>query len=263
MEYMSLPKINNNYIAKIGQTGIVVSGFGYLPSRNEYKVVRILHPYRLRNPNDTTGRVEVCTLGKGTSSGWRDAGVITDSLYLHGTHVNGVLYWKDDKNEKIVCLDLEDEVFRVVPPPPCIRPEKQDIDMLYRLVNFGGNLGFIDHVWYGHVDVWTFKKNRLKGTNDNFNMSGHDYYHNWSWNKEVTIEWVEDTHACHFYEPFALTKSNEVLVWCDKSIPRCYDPKTRSFTQLIVDDDLKFETFGGIPHIKSKVSMKDFGFISN
>ncbi|XP_026419548.1 F-box protein At3g07870-like [Papaver somniferum] len=263
-EYMSLPMINTK-IAKTGQTSLVVSGFGYLPSRNEYKVVRILYPHRLPYPDATTvGWVQVCTIGKGSSNGWRNVGVITDSLYLHGTHVTGVLYWKDKKNHKIVAFDLEDEVFRIVPPPPCIRPEEQGIEMLYWLLNFGGDLSFVDHVWGDHVDVWTFKKNTLEGTNDNFNMNKHDFYHSWSWIKEVNIEWEGDTHDCNFYDPFALTKSNEVLLWYNETILRCYDPKTRSFTELIVGGALEFQAvFGAIPHINNKVSLKEFGFISN
>ncbi|XP_026416369.1 F-box protein At3g07870-like [Papaver somniferum] len=248
-EYISLPTIRN-------KTGFLVNGFGYLPSTKEYKVVRILYPDRLHHPDyATAGWVQVYTLG--SSSGWRNIAAITDSLWDNGTLVNGVLYWRDDKDENIIAFDLADEVFRVLPPLPCIRPKNR----YYTLRNLGGYLSWTDQVWDERIDMWLFKKNKHETRQNNVEQSEQNYYHDWSWNKEVTINRVEATGNLNFYypfDPFALTKNNEVLLWYSDTNLLCYDPVTRSFT-AVVKDNTDFGLFQGIPHVNNHASLKDLG----
>ncbi|KAI3973303.1 hypothetical protein MKX01_020678 [Papaver californicum] len=251
-EYTILPRISNN------KSWDVVSGFGYLPCTNEYKVVRILYPAdSIHNPTSTTtkGCVQVYTLGKGSSSGWRNITETTYSLYSQGIFANGSLYWKHDKNDDIiVAFDLADEKFRVLPPPPCLRfPRDEDKTMC--LTMLGGYLCLVDHPAYETLDIWSFRKNTHQANRSSYDVIEQDYYHDWSWSKDFSIEWERDGRR--LYLPFALTKSNEVLLWSESTL-KCYDPVTKSLN-VIVKGDLVFETFQGILHMNSLVSLKDLG----
>ncbi|KAF2285370.1 hypothetical protein GH714_003270 [Hevea brasiliensis] len=53
---------------------------------------------------------------------WRNLGELAYSLFYEGVPANGCLYWAASKSHKfadrILCLNLSDETFREVPPPP-------------------------------------------------------------------------------------------------------------------------------------------------
>ncbi|XP_026459890.1 F-box protein At3g07870-like [Papaver somniferum] len=84
MEYINLPRLKYKF-------AYVVSGFGYHPKTNKYKVIRISYPDRIySNTTDAKGFVvEVYTLGSGI--GWRSIGEITYQLYKRGVLANGSL----------------------------------------------------------------------------------------------------------------------------------------------------------------------------
>ncbi|XP_026451723.1 putative F-box protein At3g16210 [Papaver somniferum] len=68
------------------------AGFGYSPSTNEYKVVRICDSRR----DSKVGKIQVHTLGSG--SGWRNVGTMDIDKEYHkytGAFVDEALHWVD------------------------------------------------------------------------------------------------------------------------------------------------------------------------
>ncbi|KAK9265919.1 hypothetical protein L1049_012598 [Liquidambar formosana] len=111
-------------------------GFGYIPSTDEYKVVRLF--YRrldLDYSNNCVEGCEILTIRTSTSyvsgscSSWKvleeDCPYVTDNFMAF---VNGSLYWridsmcdKKDEDDYILSFDLEAEKFWILPPPPCVK----------------------------------------------------------------------------------------------------------------------------------------------
>ncbi|XP_026460117.1 F-box/kelch-repeat protein At3g06240-like [Papaver somniferum] len=225
--------------------GNIVSGFGYLPSTDEYKVVRILYPYKgYKRPasEDDKILVQVYTLGKNSSSGWRNITAVPPGLlHREGIFPNGSLYWKylnEDNNNTngLVAFDLVDESFQVLPTPPCIQfPSEKD--SVYFVKMLGGHLCLIDHA---------------NGSSCG-DVIEQEYYRDWIWSKDFSVELEQNGR---FYEPFALTKNNQVLIWSQSSI-KCYDPITKSLSVVVERErDSSFETFKGVLHMNTLVSLK-------
>ncbi|XP_026417930.1 F-box protein At3g07870-like [Papaver somniferum] len=126
-EYVNIPGIFHRGNID-GYSEFIMSGFGYHPSTNEYKIVRI-HYTKFTH----LGRVGVYTIGKGR--GWRETGTTTHSLrpsiFQHerympdyrspfGTLANGALHWLN-KEGKIVSFDLAKEnAYLLQSPPFCL-----------------------------------------------------------------------------------------------------------------------------------------------
>ncbi|OVA19375.1 F-box domain [Macleaya cordata] len=238
----------------------MVSGFGFEPSSNEYKVVRINYHY-----DQSFGRVEVYTLGSG--NGWRDKGKISWSLstldheYEYpppspGIFSNGSLYWLN-KEMMIVAFDLADEEFCIVTPPPCFLPAGYDKSKhCFQLQELGGSLCVVHQERGERVDIWSLKK--TKNTTSNKMNEKEENGQAWTWNRELSITW-EGQHE-NEYEPFAFTKSGEVLLWYNHRILARYDPKTSTLKKLVEDEDIMdLRFFKGILHMNSFVSLKAIG----
>ncbi|OVA16732.1 F-box domain [Macleaya cordata] len=226
------------------QGGFIVSGFGYHHSTNEYKVVRIYYS----GDQHSMGQVQVYTLGH--ESEWRNKGEITYSFRESPAILaNGALHWLDDKEWNIVAFDLADEEFRLLPSPPCFRLGGK-LTSSYQLQVLGGYLSVVHQEPGDRVDIWSFKMN------SNYDLNEHEH-HSWSWSREFSIAW-EGGLEKDSYEPFALTKSNEVLLWYNTTILSCYDPKTATL-EKIVNVGTGFKYFQAIPHIKSFVSLEALG----
>ncbi|XP_026384845.1 F-box protein At3g07870-like [Papaver somniferum] len=133
-EYTVLPRVSTIKY----WVGNIVSGFGYLPSTDEYKVVRILYPYKgYRRPasEDDKILVQVYTLGKNSSSGWRNiTSVPPGLLHREGTFANGPLYWKYIINNMLIAFDLVDESFQVLPTPPCIQFPREEEQIMQTMI---------------------------------------------------------------------------------------------------------------------------------
>ncbi|OVA19374.1 F-box domain [Macleaya cordata] len=256
-EYINLPRFNIKKRTDYW-TGHMVCGFGYHPTTNyEYKVVRIY--YCGKRP---IGEVQVYTLGDGR--GWRKKGKIPWSLstMIHtktypppspGILANGALYWMN-KEQKIVAFDLADEEFRVVSPPPCFLPTGyNEYKHCFQLRELGRCLCVVHQVRGECVEIWSFKKTK-NGTS--YKMKEEEYL-SWTWSREFRIRW-EGQHK-NEYEPFALTKSGEVLLLYNHKILFRYDPKTATLKKLVVDDGTGLKYFQGVPHMNSFVSLKALG----
>ncbi|XP_026439771.1 putative F-box protein At3g16210 [Papaver somniferum] len=105
-EYLELPKfLIKDEGMKVHK---ILSGFGYVPSSNEYKVVRIIEYY---DDNERlNSKLQVYTLGAG--SVWRDKGKFDYRLImeLRNVFVNGALHWLDWTG-KIVPFGLVEEFY--------------------------------------------------------------------------------------------------------------------------------------------------------
>ncbi|XP_026383015.1 F-box/kelch-repeat protein At3g06240-like [Papaver somniferum] len=233
LEEFRHPPIENRLAISIGSKGFVVSGFGFDPHKEQYKVVRIHYPDR----NLDVGHVDVYTLGAG--SGWRNIGDVTYSLSSPpGILVDGVLHWIDYKAMNIVGFSLQDEKFGSLASPPCL--SHLHGAAAYRLKKLKGRLCVVHlrRSWYLRVDIWFYTKD----------------YNTWSLEiKLKPVRFYSDTD----YDPLLVTKENKVLYWCDKSNLLCFDPKT-STTTIVIDDssDLGLMYFSATPHVNTLVSLK-------
>ncbi|OVA10577.1 F-box associated domain [Macleaya cordata] len=181
----------------------VVNGFGYDPSSNEFKIVRIY----------LCELVQVYTLGSG--SGWRNIGTTNYSLdyYVHprspmGVLVNGALHWLEYRKWRIVAFDLADEEFHVVPSPPCLAVGYTDYMNCFQLRKLGRCLCVVHQARSKRVDIWSLKK--TKNNTNTCNTKEQEYEESWTWSREFSIKW--ETDFMDEYEPFALTKSGKVLL---------------------------------------------------
>ncbi|OVA09216.1 F-box domain [Macleaya cordata] len=260
-EYVNLPRLDNISMRKYGwHSQNMVCGFGYGPSSNEYKVVRIY--FCVDQP---MGQVQVYTLGSG--SGWRNKGKIPWSLSTFNRRVfdppaspgilaNEALHWMDYKEGKIVAFDLADEEFYVVTQPPCFLPAGyNEYKHCFQLQELGGCLCVVHQVRGERVDIWSLKKTKNSTSNK---MNEQEEYLSWTWSREYSIRW--EGRYLDSYEPFALTKSGAVLLWWNKSILSRYDPKTETLKMVITElGDMMLLYFEAIPHMNSFVSLKALG----
>ncbi|XP_026435130.1 F-box protein At3g07870-like [Papaver somniferum] len=245
-EYVNLPGITE-------KDGLVVSGFGYHQVTNEYKVVRIYNKFL---DQASAAQIEVYTLG--SSHGWRKIGkVACQFLSSPGILVDGALHWLDRICRTITAFDLVDEEFKLILSPPCLNNSGKYSS--YRLHEVGGHLCVVHKEPSDRVDIWLLKmtgRNKLCDSS----MNRHDSYDSsWSWCKEFSIAW-QGLNKCEDYEPFALLKNNNVLLWYNRAVLCCYDLEAKTFKKLMGDaaaGDLKY--FQAIPHKNTIVSLKALG----
>ncbi|KAI3952867.1 hypothetical protein MKW98_005094 [Papaver atlanticum] len=247
-EYVNIPGIfkRGNIV---NYSEFIVSGFGFHPSTNKYKIVRI-HYTKFTD----LGRVEVYTIGSG--SRWRETGATTHSLrprmghnlgmpgYLSpfGTLANGALHWLN-KEGKIVSFDLAKENVYLLQPPPIVRSTSL-YGNCFQLQVLGGCLCFVHEKRGECLDIWFLRKTGESSSSD---VNEQDDYDILSWIKEFSIP-IE-----RYAEPCALTNSGEVLMHYKQCLFR-YNPQTAALEKLI-DNDISYV----FPHINSFVSLKALG----
>ncbi|XP_026415898.1 uncharacterized protein LOC113311273 [Papaver somniferum] len=177
-----------------------LTGFGYTPSTNEHKVVRIRDS---GGDDSNVGIVQVYNLGSG--NGWRNAGTIDIGQLewvWYGVFVNGALHWADEKGTVILAFNLADEKFSRLPPPPpqpgvpCNAAELRVLD------------GFLSVTFHYNTDadILFWKKNK---DNNGF-----------SWSKEFSFDINE-------LRPLEFTKSGRFLCYRNFEI-YSFDPKVSS-----------------------------------
>ncbi|OVA07457.1 F-box domain [Macleaya cordata] len=249
-EYVYLPKLTTRE-RQDSSCHDLVSGFGYNLSTDEYKVVRIY--YEFDQPS-FLGHVQVYTLGRGGSA-WRSKGEITHFFCSSSIYANGALYWLDVGERKVVAFDLADEEFRLLPSPPCFGMCKSAFVGLRLL---GGYVCIVYINEGKYLDIWALKKKKKKIKHSDYDVKEQEEYHSWSWSwsREFSIAWEGPVMGTS-YQPFALTKKNEVLL-LHNGILSCYDPKTATSKKLW-DDDSASRYIQAIPHMNSNVSLKALG----
>ncbi|XP_026424690.1 F-box protein At3g07870-like [Papaver somniferum] len=246
-EYVTIPRIikRGNLV---DYSEFVVCGFGYHPSTDKYKIVKIHY-----TKTTHLGRV-VYTIGSG--SGWRETGTTTHSLrpknecasrgscmYLSpfGTLANGALHWLN-KEEKIVSFDLAKENVYLLPSPPFV-PAASD-ENCFQLQVLGGCLCFVHEKRGECLDIWFLRKT---GESNSFELNEQDDYELLTWIKEFSIPIEREA------EPCALTNSGELLMR-HKGFLFCYNPKTAALEKLM-DNYFCYV----LQHVNSFVSLKALG----
>ncbi|XP_026441615.1 F-box protein At3g07870-like [Papaver somniferum] len=232
-------------------------GFGYLPSTNEYKVVRCTYNGARK------GHVEVYTLG--SQSGWRRKENIPYRFYSSGLLANGAIHWIGETGQpgaqqvyKIVAYDLVDEKFKYVLSLPFSNFKRYDGR---RLVLLGGNLCAVHYIGCrDKILVWALKK-RIENTRilqPKVTREGY-YNHEWGWSEEFSMT-INHEPMNYWYMPFAITKNNEILLWHEhRQEVYCYDNNSSTFTKLWEDDGKGSSCVQAIPHMNTLVSLKDLG----
>lgn len=269
-EEMYLPRYVDNecVINKLNHV-TVTSGFGYIPSTSEYKVVRICaHPNEPFFTNRSrVGYVQVYTLG--VDSDWRYKEQLCDHYLARpesdryistGVLVDGSLHWLNYYDWKILAFDLAEEVFYEVPSPPCFKNQHAGYDSdFFQLQVLQGNLCIYAQLTNVVVVWWYRKTTTEKNGSSAYTVSGkHDNKKNWrpnrTWVKEFSLGappgsgWAENL-------PIAFTKSGEILFWFDRTILALFDQKTRNVKKL-VDGNFGGRVLQVIPHVNSFVSLK-------
>ncbi|XP_026439772.1 F-box protein At3g07870-like [Papaver somniferum] len=233
----------------------ILSGFGYVPSSNEYKVVRIIEYY---DGNERLNcKLQVYTLGAG--SGWRDKGQFDHPLIiaLRNVFVNGALHWLDWRG-KIVAFGLAEEEFHVLATPPCLHGSSFGaIHRKFELQVLGESLCLFHQKRGRHADIWVLAKNTSYAKNE-------QHYEPWSWHRRYTLPlnftlWHKWWHGRRGY-PFAVTQRGEVLIATYNNekdiVASSYDPKTTTLKKI---ENLKYTIVPDLnteSHVNSFVSLK-------
>lgn len=242
-EYVLLPEIKIN--SDISQYVVSTSGFGYVSSTNEYKVVGI---FMLKK----THFLEVHIYSLGSGLGWRNLGNfdcdISNFFWEHrqGIFANGALCWLTLENEisEIITFDLSEEIFceNLLTPPPS-PPESYSL---------GNRIGVVDGFLFFAIclviegvlsyDVWLLKK---KNGNHDMKDQGEEHQ-SFIWSQDFEI---------YDIELLAITKSDGVLCLWDKYL-NFYDLKAATSKWLV---DLKKPVVQVLPHKNTFVSLKELG----
>ncbi|XP_026416186.1 putative F-box/kelch-repeat protein At1g13200 [Papaver somniferum] len=250
-EYVFVPQFD--YTSLQNKDGVLVrrkswlrhqsasDGLGYCHSTNQYKVVRI-----------HLGNILVYTIG---SHKWRNIGTMPHNLpWSRGVFANGVLHWLTSgkqEEQRVFGFDLEGEKIRLLQMPSCAR-------MVYgQLKLLGGNLCFVGRESRDHcacIEIWAYKN--MKEHNQSWSCYDNN---SWNWIKESHIDPVNDGR----FEPFAVTRRNQVLLWHNYNTLYSYDPNASStLTRLwdcCMDYGAWYTCIEAIPHTNSFVSLKDLG----
>ncbi|KAI8556877.1 hypothetical protein RHMOL_Rhmol05G0290200 [Rhododendron molle] len=178
-------EIPRNWLDENGSSGCIyverVSfGFGFHPSANDYKLIRIalyschpFGPYQVQADlyamsTDTWTEIDVDKLSsfsgaKGWGNNDRHVGGSCASAV-----VNGVFYWPADEVQThqviVMSFDMVDEVFRQIRTPPCLN-EKRDRTN-FQFTELKDKLALV--ISYSHdqcLDVWVLNEDRSSWTN--------------------------------------------------------------------------------------------------
>ncbi|XP_026458708.1 F-box protein At3g07870-like [Papaver somniferum] len=150
------------------------SGFGYVSSTDEYKVVEVLHKTKFYY-------VYIYTLGSG--NGWRKLGTFDQKsadIWSEGTYANECVYWRRSKSLLVMTFDLAAETFRDHLSPPSLSSE----GYWHRIGVLDGVLFFAVEIYVSGVggcyDVWLLRKKNNK--HDEIEQGAHQ---SWVWSKDM------------------------------------------------------------------------------
>ncbi|XP_026420358.1 F-box protein At3g07870-like [Papaver somniferum] len=165
------------------------TGFGYIHSTNEYKVVSIYESEGESN----VGIVQVYTVGSGT--GWRNEGTADVNMEyvskFSGRFVSGAIHWENHHAGTIIAFHLNDEKFSELPAPPCWTPNAPRSSICLRVLG-----DFLCSIYYPtdrSSEIWLFKKNK-------------DTCNDLRWRKEFSFD-------SYIWGAFGFTKSGRLLCY--------------------------------------------------
>ncbi|XP_026451596.1 putative F-box protein At3g16210 [Papaver somniferum] len=174
-----------------------MSGFGYSPSTDEYKVVRIYH-------KGNTCCFQVFILVN-ESNKWTEEKEIpypffhNECQYSKGVLVNGEIRWLDYAS-KTVAFNLANEEFHQIASPPLV--EGSSYSDYMKLFVLGDCLCLVHYRYSArertHVDIWLLKKN------NDISVQQNGYC---SWKKECTVQVERGIDLI----PLAFTKKGKIL----------------------------------------------------
>ncbi|PSS35879.1 F-box/kelch-repeat protein [Actinidia chinensis var. chinensis] len=208
-----------------------LKGFGYVPSMDDYKVVRAIQT-----------RVEVFSL---KDDSWRRIEDLHTSIVIEeevGTFLNGSLHWLAShhkgptKQHVILSLDLEREKFSEISLP--------DVGKTFHtLAMFNGCLSLLSNEGYGNLWVWVMKA----------------YGVNASWTKQVSLL-QDDFLFCDYLVPVCSTKNGEIIIDIDGMQIIRYNLEERTVRNLKNRSEQYFEW---LLYVETLVSPNTYqGFIS-
>ncbi|XP_042489890.1 F-box protein CPR1-like [Macadamia integrifolia] len=193
-----------------------VLGFGYSPSKDVYKVLRVIYFHvDCRMVSSCRSLVDVHTLG---TDSWRRIGEIPFDIrdWLSGIFVNGALHWiaiRSSRPDTIVSFDVGNEVFREIP-----QPYFGDHSFHSKLGVLGGFLCMICTFYDNHVKIWVMK----------------DYGVRESWIKHFSIHQPMVVGHFKHLKPLGFTKSGEILLEMHDRKLVLYDLEKKRFRNLII-----------------------------
>ncbi|KAK7340467.1 hypothetical protein VNO77_21170 [Canavalia gladiata] len=266
-EYMMLPKpkeddYTKDYIMGMGKKrelskeDFVVSGFGFSPRTNQYKVMRILE---LQKYNEKIKHVQILTLG---SNAWKTLGeierwdVIGLDVYRRLTllpieapykqsscvYLNGAVHWLGYNKSNPIFIgsfNFDDEGFVLIRPPVEFYSKEFAIENM----SFGvlhDCLYLSDLASDPQFELWVRK----------------DYADPSSWIKELVINTLSlNIWPRGSYKPIKYLDNGDLLMFHPSNALVCYNPKEQSFRCFKIRGiDSDFEM---VPHVPSLLSMKD------
>ncbi|KAF9601404.1 hypothetical protein IFM89_019677 [Coptis chinensis] len=259
-EYSKLPSFNvpklnyqDNNLCEIDiekQTDRWLSGFGYVQSRNEMKVVVVLLVVRKSVPKVFDSVVYVHTLG---SNVWRRKVGIAPNVLLKtldispSAVVNGSLHWlaidqwtKNNGRPVIVSFDLDREGFGFVPTPE----SKKLLEFPYKGYNLGvfeEYLSVMQCFSYpaDKIDIWVMKKYNVEG----------------SWVKQFSFKQSLASRSSSFdtAKLIKVRNNGELLILCNSMDLVSYNVKTQKRKLIQVGWDGKSKSCY-VPEVHTLVS---------
>ncbi|CAL0302892.1 unnamed protein product [Lupinus luteus] len=275
-EYIMLPKpkLNPNLFcyymdeeekSELYKSNFVVSGFGFNPKTNQYKVMRMMELETTTETRYVT--VQVLTLGStswetiGSIQSWDSIGVrlaqitgpiIKDASYKKSfcVYLNGSVHWLCNSTYNtmfIASFNFENENIVEILPPSQLRYEgKQGVGNM-RLGVLNDCLYLTDVDSYVNFKIWV-----LKDYNDR----------KMSW----TLDWVIDTVSLNIwprglYQPIKYLENGDLLMFHPSNALVCYSPKQKRFRYFKIHGiDSDFEM---VPHSPCLLPMKDVVRVEN
>ncbi|XP_039049276.1 F-box protein At3g07870-like isoform X2 [Hibiscus syriacus] len=223
-DLVELPKLARNP----GELGIL--GFGFSPTKKEYKVVEIAYQRRRFRTesyhpasNSFQPWVRILTLG---GSQWRSLGMVSYKFVrpISQVIVSGRLHWITQPgiimNNRVISFDLTAEQFQEVPQPDYGTLNKQ----FYELVVLRGHLcAAVPNASLG-LDIWVMKEYNVKE----------------SWVKEFIIggSLPEEIHSIPAtrseFRAVCRFRSGEILLEHRSKSFFLYDPVNEKFENLVL-----------------------------
>ncbi|XP_043702438.1 F-box protein CPR1-like [Telopea speciosissima] len=227
--HQKLPITPIEFPRAFGICRFIVYGFGYDPTTDDYKLVRVVQFY---GDDDycCDSEVKVYTL---STKSWRRIGDMPFHLsykHGHGVLTNFALHWvakremrPDTVSSFIVSFDLQDEEYREVPLPDFV-----DDKFHMNVGVLGGQLCLLCNFFMVRVEIWVMKDYGLRD----------------SWTKQFLIEQPSVIRSFEYLKPVCYSKNGELILEKDLKGLVLYDPRrqrARDLRIIGIPDSIEIE----------------------